>query len=137
MSNIEFDSMLIHSTQTLFLMMLKRLRFDKSIIRDPVSIQSQLFSTSSPLRYVAGKALQASFKAIWALRGWRTFFFDGDGESTNMICLWHDDPYGGWATDKLCRVMLECLPWTWANEGENKKRTTTTSTVPFVKTNKY
>jgi hypothetical protein len=64
MSNIEFDSMLIHSTQTLFLMMLKRLRFDKSIIRDPVSISSQLFSTSSPFRYVAGKALQAFFKVI-------------------------------------------------------------------------
>ncbi len=62
MSYIEFDSMLIHSTQTLFLTVLKRLRFDKSIIRDPVSIPSQLFSTLSPLRYVAGKALQASFK---------------------------------------------------------------------------
>jgi hypothetical protein len=52
--SVNLDS---RDTQTLFLMMLKRLKeLDKSIIRDPVFIPSQLFPTSSPLRYVAGKA---------------------------------------------------------------------------------
>ncbi len=63
MINIEFGSMLIYSTQTLFLM-LKWLRFDKSIIRDPVSIPSQLFSTSSPLRYVASRLFKRPFSFI-------------------------------------------------------------------------
>jgi hypothetical protein len=29
-----------------------------------------------------------------SVKGMASFFFEGDGESTNMICLWHDDPYG-------------------------------------------
>ncbi len=69
---------LILGAQTLFLMMLKGLKeLDKSIIRDPltltrtrpVSIPSQLFLTSSPLRYVASRLFKRPLRIYEAPHG--------------------------------------------------------------------
>ena len=73
--SVNLDS---RETQTLFLMMLKTLKeLDKSIIRDPltltrtrpVSIPSQLFPTSSPLRYVASRLFKRPLRLYEAHHG--------------------------------------------------------------------